>query len=266
MLVARALCDGTPVPGDAGGGGGAVRRPAHPSARTRAESASRVCGHRCARQARSTPSRAPRRVRPRRSCSPSVPASRWDEIYAARGAEGVSWHQAEAAISLSLSETSASNRMPLSSTSAAALRHWRLSWSSVASPTYPCSTSSPRRWSRHGVEPGTHRRSSGVTRICPCGGRSVSTTLWHDRALFHFLVGTSDRDHYLETLFAALRPHGSVIIGAFAPDAPDRCSGLPAHRLRRSRPRHALGRGLRARCDPAGGARRSRGRSSALRG
>jgi trans-aconitate methyltransferase len=54
--------------------------------------------------------------------------------------------------------------------------------------------------------------------------------LWHDRALFHFLVTEADRLKYLETLEAAIKPGGIVIVATFAPDAPDRCSGLPVTR------------------------------------
>ncbi len=51
--------------------------------------------------------------------------------------------------------------------------------------------------------------------------------LWHDRAMLHFLVDREDRERYLQTLRAALYPGGHAIIGAFAPGAPDHCSGLP---------------------------------------
>ncbi len=54
--------------------------------------------------------------------------------------------------------------------------------------------------------------------------------LWHDRAVFHFLVDPADQQRYLETLRAALAPAGAVVIATFAPDGPDRCSGLPVAR------------------------------------
>jgi len=56
--------------------------------------------------------------------------------------------------------------------------------------------------------------------------------LWHDRAVFHFLVTPDDRASYRERLLDALRPDGHVIIGVFAPDAPPTCSGLPVQRYR----------------------------------
>jgi 2-polyprenyl-3-methyl-5-hydroxy-6-metoxy-1,4-benzoquinol methylase len=54
--------------------------------------------------------------------------------------------------------------------------------------------------------------------------------LWHDRAVFHFLVEESDRRAYVATLRAALAPGGHVIIATFALDGPERCSGLPVMR------------------------------------
>jgi trans-aconitate methyltransferase len=51
--------------------------------------------------------------------------------------------------------------------------------------------------------------------------------LWHDRAAFHFLTDPADRDAYIARLKKALRSGGHVIIATFAPDGPERCSGLP---------------------------------------
>jgi len=50
--------------------------------------------------------------------------------------------------------------------------------------------------------------------------------VWHDRAVFHFLP-EADQQRYLNTLRCTLQPGGEVIIGTFALDGPDTCSGLP---------------------------------------
>lgn len=52
--------------------------------------------------------------------------------------------------------------------------------------------------------------------------------LWHDRAVFHFLTGRAERELYLATLRAARA--WAVVVGTFAADGPDRCSGLPTTR------------------------------------
>lgn len=54
--------------------------------------------------------------------------------------------------------------------------------------------------------------------------------LWHDRAVFHFLTDPDDRKTYVRVLETALAPDGAVILGTFAPDGPERCSGLPVAR------------------------------------
>jgi SAM-dependent methyltransferase len=54
--------------------------------------------------------------------------------------------------------------------------------------------------------------------------------VWHDRAAFHFLMEPHDRAAYAERLREAVRLGGHVIIGTFAPDGPERCSGLPVMR------------------------------------
>lgn len=51
--------------------------------------------------------------------------------------------------------------------------------------------------------------------------------LWHDRAAFHFLTDPADRSAYIERLKKAVKRGGYVIIGTFALDGPEKCSGLP---------------------------------------
>ena len=54
--------------------------------------------------------------------------------------------------------------------------------------------------------------------------------LWHDRAAFHFLTEAKDRAAYAVRVEKAVQPGGHVIIGTFALDGPERCSGLPVQR------------------------------------
>jgi len=57
-----------------------------------------------------------------------------------------------------------------------------------------------------------------------------SYDVWHDRAAFHFLTAESDQQAYLDRLKQSLNPRGHVIFGTFAPDGPEKCSGLPVVR------------------------------------
>lgn len=54
--------------------------------------------------------------------------------------------------------------------------------------------------------------------------------VWHDRAVFHFLVEPAQRQAYRAVLDTALEPDGLVVAGGFALDGPDQCSGLPVAR------------------------------------
>ena len=52
-------------------------------------------------------------------------------------------------------------------------------------------------------------------------------SLWHDRAVFHFLIEASDRNKYISVLKRSLLTGGQLIIAAFAIGGPQMCSGLP---------------------------------------
>ncbi len=54
--------------------------------------------------------------------------------------------------------------------------------------------------------------------------------VWHDRAVFHFLTSPAERHAYVETVLRAVKPGGHVIVGTFAEDGPEQCSGLPVMR------------------------------------
>lgn len=54
--------------------------------------------------------------------------------------------------------------------------------------------------------------------------------VWHDRAAFHFFTDGADKAAYVERLNKAVKLGGCAIIGTFALDGPERCSGLPVNR------------------------------------
>ena len=54
--------------------------------------------------------------------------------------------------------------------------------------------------------------------------------VWHDRAVFHFLVNEISAKTYLNTMRAALVPGGFFVLATFGPEGPDRCSGLEVKR------------------------------------
>lgn len=54
--------------------------------------------------------------------------------------------------------------------------------------------------------------------------------VWHDRAVFHFLTETKQREAYRSALSGAVAEGGLVIIATFALNGPEKCSGLPVRR------------------------------------
>ena len=54
--------------------------------------------------------------------------------------------------------------------------------------------------------------------------------IWHDRAVFHFLIDPDDRGRYLANLRHALPVGGHLVLSTFGPDGPEQCSGLPVRR------------------------------------
>jgi SAM-dependent methyltransferase len=56
-------------------------------------------------------------------------------------------------------------------------------------------------------------------------------SLWHDRAVFHFLTNRGARERYVTALKTALVPDGKVIVATFSPQGPGKCSGLDVMRF-----------------------------------
>jgi ubiquinone/menaquinone biosynthesis C-methylase UbiE len=50
--------------------------------------------------------------------------------------------------------------------------------------------------------------------------------VWHDRAVFHFLVSPGDRAAYVRNVARSVKAGGHVIVSTFGPEGPTRCSGL----------------------------------------
>lgn len=50
--------------------------------------------------------------------------------------------------------------------------------------------------------------------------------LWHDRAAFHFLTTETEIEKYVSIASKAVANQGHLIIGTFATDGPEKCSGI----------------------------------------
>ena len=65
--------------------------------------------------------------------------------------------------------------------------------------------------------------------------------VWHDRAVFHFLTEPEQREACRRALSAGVAAGGLIVMATFAPDGPDRCSGLPVERYDGSKLARELG-------------------------
>jgi SAM-dependent methyltransferase len=65
--------------------------------------------------------------------------------------------------------------------------------------------------------------------------------VWHDRAVFHFLIHPEPRRRYVEALTDQLVVGGHVVIATFGPNGPTSCSGLDVERYGGDRLAETLG-------------------------
>ena len=79
---------------------------------------------------------------------------------------------------------------------------------------------------RLGARGGVQWITGDVTELEDVG----SYDMWHDRAVFHFLIDEDQRARYMSLAKRTIPPGGHVIIATFALDGPERCSGLEVHR------------------------------------
>jgi SAM-dependent methyltransferase len=157
-------------------------------------------------------------------------AEHWDEVFGSRGVDGVSWFQAVPAVSLELvgalgidSDTPVLDVGGGGSFFADELvrRGFEditvldLSATALEAARARLSADTPVRMLRADLLVWEPDRAYG---------------LWHDRAVFHFLVDAGDRERYLATMRTALARGGAVVIATFADDGPETCSGLPVRR------------------------------------
>ncbi|HET6992068.1 MAG TPA: class I SAM-dependent methyltransferase [Bacteroidia bacterium] len=52
---------------------------------------------------------------------------------------------------------------------------------------------------------------------------------WHDRAAFHFLLSEELADKYVEIAKKGIAPNGFLVLGTFSESGPEKCSGLKIH-------------------------------------
>lgn len=158
-------------------------------------------------------------------------AEHWEEIYATRAIDEVSWYQREPATSIRLVEASAPER-------SAAI----VDVGSGASRLVDRLLADGYRVvtlvdvSIHALETVRARLGASSDRVTFVASDVLDWApqhqydVWHDRATFHFLTDDRDRARYVDLAARAVQPGGALIIATFAADGPTHCSGLPVLR------------------------------------
>lgn len=154
----------------------------------------------------------------------------WDQVYRERSSTNVSWYQGRPAISIRL-VTSVSSRdssvidigggASYLVDSLAELGYHDLSVLDISDDAL-----SEVRLRRETSGAPVSLLVTDITEWSPQRQYDV----WHDRAVFHFMVTAENREAYLSAMRDAVAPGGHVLLATFAEDGPEQCSGLPVQR------------------------------------
>jgi SAM-dependent methyltransferase len=153
--------------------------------------------------------------------------SHWEGVYRNKAVDEVSWFQPRAGISLEMIAAAGIPNAAIIDMGAGASR---LVDDLVAASYVDVTVVDIAQPALDKVRARLGERADSVTLIA---GDATELELprqydiWHDRAVFHFLTDPADRAAYLEQLGRYLKVGGQAIMAAFAPDGPEKCSGLP---------------------------------------
>ena len=158
--------------------------------------------------------------------------SHWEQVYATKDPERVSWFRPHLERSLELIERAAPDR--LASILDVGAGQSTLVDDLLARGYQNITVLEISRAALDGLKERVGEAGAAVRWIC---GDVTETALpkagfdvWHDRAVFHFLTEAGQRRAYVEQVRRALKQGGSLIVSTFGPSGPERCSGLPTMR------------------------------------
>ena len=151
----------------------------------------------------------------------------WDKAHAARRNREMSWHQQLPAISLRMiQESNMAKDAPLIDVGGGAsllvdfLLEEGYQDITVLDVSGLALNKARRRLGDQAV------RVEWIEQDITCFEAERKYGLWHDRALFHFLTLSNERQKYIQALRRSLQSGGQLVISTFAIGGPTRCSGL----------------------------------------
>lgn len=154
----------------------------------------------------------------------------WDEVYTRKAETSVSWYQPHAGMSLSYIKRAATSSTPIvdigggASTLVDDLLAEGFTDLTVVDVAGSALAKSRARLGDRAAH--VAWVVADVTRWRPPRQYGI----WHDRAVFHFLTSREDQQAYIAAMAAHTAPGATAIMATFAPDGPEKCSGLPVQR------------------------------------
>src|SRR5258707_6391083 len=167
----------------------------------------------------------------------------WENIYATKTVDNVSWYQAHPSESLGLIQRTGIDRsariIDVGGGASTLVDHLLVEGFDQITVLDIASTALERARIRLG------EHAADVTWV---EADITQTTLpdsyydlWHDRAVFHFLTNADDKQRYVAAVKRSLKKGGHIIVASFAPDGPSQCSGLDVVRYSPTGLQHEIG-------------------------
>jgi 2-polyprenyl-3-methyl-5-hydroxy-6-metoxy-1,4-benzoquinol methylase len=152
----------------------------------------------------------------------------WEKVYSAKAPDAVSWYREHLETSLALIERAAGSR-------AAAIIDVGGGESTLIDDllVHGYHNVTVLDVSQTAVNVSRQRLGSAAERVQWLVGDITEIELerdaydvWHDRAVFHFLVTREQRLAYVQQVARSIKRGGHVIVSTFGPEGPTNCSGL----------------------------------------
>ncbi|RZQ56615.1 SAM-dependent methyltransferase [Pseudidiomarina tainanensis] len=156
----------------------------------------------------------------------------WEEVYQTKAVDRVSWFQSKAETSLRLiTDTGMSHDAPLIDIGSGASRLIdNLITSGFTKITALDISTSALNASKKRLKAKAEQVTWLVGDVLESAFAAGQFAIWHDRAVFHFLITSEQQQRYVEQAAHAVEQGGYVVIATFAEDGPEKCSGLPVQR------------------------------------
>jgi SAM-dependent methyltransferase len=170
-------------------------------------------------------------MRVNRPTTPANRAAHWNTVYDTKGEDGVSWYQSVPKVTLELLDTlrigRAASIIDLGGGASVVVDHLLARDFTDVSVLDVSKVALDNTKVRLGpAAERVHWLHRDIFEWVP----ERRFDLWHDRAVFHFLIDEDEREAYLNVLRSGIAPGGRVVVATFDAHGPTHCSGLPVVR------------------------------------